>query len=90
MKRLLIILLVAVALVATALIAPILAEDPGYVQLDIGPWRIETSVLVLVGAVIATWLALSLLVLYSGCPHNSFASPASVARGDSSRRVSWP
>ncbi|MDZ7790465.1 MAG: heme biosynthesis HemY N-terminal domain-containing protein [Xanthomonadales bacterium] len=62
MKRLLIILLVAIALVATALIAPILAEDPGHVQLDIGPWRIETSVLVLVGAVIATWLALSLLV----------------------------
>lgn len=61
MKRLLVIVLVAVALVATALIAPILAEDPGHVQLDIGPWRIETSVLVLVGAVIATWMALSLL-----------------------------
>lgn len=62
MKRLLVIVLVAVALVATALLAPILAEDPGHVQLDIGPWRIETSVLVLVGAVLATWIALSLAV----------------------------
>ncbi len=61
MKRLLVILLVALALVATALLAPILADDPGHVQLDIGPWRIETSVLVLVGAVIATWLTLSIL-----------------------------
>jgi HemY protein len=61
-KRLVVIVLVAAALVAAALIAPILADDPGYVQLDIGPWRIETSVLVLVGAVLLAWIALSLLV----------------------------
>lgn len=62
MKRLLVIVLVIVALVAMALIAPFLAEDPGYVQLEIGRWRIEMSVLVLVAAVLLTWLALSLLV----------------------------
>lgn len=62
MKRLLIILVVAVALFATALMAPFLAEDPGHVQLDIGSWRIETSVLVLVGAVLLTWIVLSALV----------------------------
>ncbi len=62
MKRLLILLLVALALVATALLAPFLLEDPGRVQLEIGPWRIEASVLVLVAAVIATWLLLSVLV----------------------------
>lgn len=79
MKRLLVILLVALALVATALIAPILADDPGHVQLDIGPWRIETSVLVLVGAVIATWFALSLLVAL-------FRLPAQLIRRSRERR----
>lgn len=62
MKRLLIIVAVALALVATALIAPYLAENPGRVQLDIGRWRVEMSALVLVGAVVLTWIALSLLV----------------------------
>lgn len=62
MKRLLIIVLAVVALVATAFIAPFLADDPGHVQLEIGRWRIEMSVLVLVGAVLATWIALSFLV----------------------------
>lgn len=61
MRRLLVIVLVAAALVATALIAPFLAEDPGHVQLDIGSWRVEMSLLVLVGAVLLTWVALSLL-----------------------------
>lgn len=62
MRRLLLIVLVAVALVAAALVAPFLAEDPGHVQLDIGPWRIEMSVLALAGAVLLVWLGLSLLV----------------------------
>lgn len=62
MKRLLLIVLVVAALVAASLIAPFLAEDPGHVQLDIGDWRIEMSVLVLVGGVLLTWIVLSLLV----------------------------
>lgn len=61
MKRLLLIVLVVAALVATALVAPLLAENPGHVQLDIGPWRVEMSLLVLVGSVLLTWIALSLL-----------------------------
>jgi HemY protein len=61
-KRIVVIVLVTVALVATAFIAPFLADDPGHVQLDIGQWRIEMSALVLVGAVLLTWIALSLLV----------------------------
>jgi len=61
-KRLLIIIAVAFALVATALLAPFLVEDPGHVQLDFGRWRVETSLLVLVGAVLAFWILLSLLV----------------------------
>ncbi|NEZ03523.1 tetratricopeptide repeat protein [Wenzhouxiangella sp. XN201] len=62
MKRLLIIVLVAIALVATALLAPWLAEDPGYVRLDFGPWRIEMSALALAGAVLLIWIGLSALV----------------------------
>ncbi|RFF29452.1 heme biosynthesis protein HemY [Wenzhouxiangella sediminis] len=62
MKRLLVILLVVAALVITALVAPYLAEDPGHVQLDIGQWRLEMSVLVLVGGILLIWIALSLLV----------------------------
>jgi HemY protein len=61
-KRLILIVMAAVALVAAALLAPLLAEDPGYVQLDVGPWRVETSFLVLVAAVLLVWLSLSLIV----------------------------
>jgi len=61
-KRLLIIVLVVAALVATAVIAPLLADNPGHVQLDIGPWRIEMSFLVLVAAVLLIWIVLSILV----------------------------
>jgi len=61
-KRLILIVLAVVALVAAALLAPLIAEDPGYVQLDVGPWRVETSFLVLVGAVLLVWLTLSVIV----------------------------
>lgn len=79
MKRLVLIIIVAVALVATALIAPWLAEDPGHVQLDIGGWRIETSVLVLVAAVLAAWIVLSLLV-------GLFRLPGRIVRRSRERR----
>ncbi|MFW5927242.1 MAG: heme biosynthesis HemY N-terminal domain-containing protein [Wenzhouxiangella sp.] len=61
MKRLLLIVLVAAGLVAAALIAPVLLDDPGHVRIDIGRWRIEMSVLVMVAAVLAVWIGLSLL-----------------------------
>ncbi len=60
MKRLLIIIAVLLALVAMAFIAPTLLDDPGYVLLDIGRWRIEMSVLVLVGVVLLIWVVLSI------------------------------
>lgn len=68
MKRLLLVLLVALALVATAFLAPFLVADPGRVQLEIGPWHIEASLLVLSGAVILTWVALSALVGFVRMP----------------------
>lgn len=61
MKRIVVIIAVALALVAAALIAPYLLEDPGYVRMDIGSWRIEMSVLALAGGVLAVWIALSLV-----------------------------
>lgn len=60
MKRLIVIILVVTGLVAAALLAPVLLEDPGHVTLDIGQWRIEMSVLALAGAILVFWIVLSL------------------------------
>ncbi len=68
MKRLLLIILVAVGLVAAAFIAPKLAEDPGYVMIDIGQWRIEMSLLALAGGVLLAWIGFSLLSLLIRLP----------------------
>jgi len=50
------------ALIAGAWIAPGLIEDPGYVLIEVGGFRIRMSVVVLVAGVIAIWAALSLAV----------------------------
>lgn len=60
MKRLLLILAILVAVLAAAWLAPLLIENPGYVLIDAGPWRLEMSLLVLAGLVAAVWIALSL------------------------------
>lgn len=62
MKRLLLIVLVLAAVVAAALIAPRLLDDPGLVAIDVGQWRLEMSVLTLVGLVLVTWIALSVVI----------------------------
>lgn len=66
MKRALIVLLalalLVLAVVGGAWLAPRMIEDPGYVLIEIAGWRIQMSLLVLVGAVLATWLTASLLV----------------------------
>lgn len=61
MKRLIAIVLIVAGLVAAAFLAPVLVRDPGYVMLDIGPWRIEMSLLVLLGGILAVWIALSVV-----------------------------
>lgn len=61
MKRLFLIVLVLLLLLTGAWLAPRLLDDPGYVMIDIGRWRLEASVLVLVGAVLLGWLLLSLI-----------------------------
>jgi len=67
-KRLLLIVLVAAGLVAAAFVAPRLLEDPGHVIIDIGQWRIEMSMLALVGAVLLAWIAFSLVSLLLRLP----------------------
>ncbi|MEN1727417.1 MAG: heme biosynthesis HemY N-terminal domain-containing protein [Pseudomonadota bacterium] len=62
MKRLIFIILALVALVATALLAPRLASDPGLVSIDIGDYRIQMSLLTLFGAVLVMWVAISLVI----------------------------
>lgn len=62
MKRLILILLALAALVVTALAAPRLMSDPGLVSIDVGDYRLQMSLLTLVGGVILTWILISLLI----------------------------
>ena len=57
----LILIAVALALLAAA-IAPVFKTDPGMVQVHFRGWTIETSVLILVLAVLALWLLVWVLV----------------------------
>jgi len=61
-KRLLLIVLVLAALLAAALIAPRLLDDPGLVAIDVGQWRLEMSLLTMVGLVLLAWIALSIII----------------------------
>jgi HemY protein len=60
-KSFLILIAVALALLAAA-IAPVFKTDPGMVQVHFRGWTIETSVLILVLAVLALWLLVWVLV----------------------------
>ncbi len=60
-KSFLILIAVALALLAAA-IAPVFKTDPGMVQVHFRGWTVETSVLVLVLAVLALWLLVWVLV----------------------------
>ena len=60
--------LILLAVIGGAWLAPILLENPGYVLIQIGEWRVQMSVLVLVGALLLLWLAISLLVGFFRMP----------------------
>ncbi len=68
MKRLLLVVLVLVALLAAAWIAPRLLADPGLVRLDIGDWRLEMTALTLAGFVVLGWLGLAVLFTLLALP----------------------
>jgi len=51
-----------VGIVAGAWLGPALLENPGYVLIEVGGWRVQMSFLVLAGAVLGIWLLASLAV----------------------------
>lgn len=59
MKALLALLLVLLTLALGAWLAPLLLQHPGHVSLRLASWQIDTTVVVLVAAVLLTWLTLS-------------------------------
>jgi HemY protein len=61
-KRLILIVLVLAALVVTALAAPRLLSDPGLVSIEVANYRLQMSLLTLVGAVLLVWIGISLVV----------------------------
>lgn len=61
MKRLILFVAIAGALIGAAIVAPVLLADPGRVVVGIGPWLIETSFLALVLAVVLGWAVLGML-----------------------------
>ncbi len=62
MKKLLLILAVLVVIALVGLLAPPLLENPGRVVIDLGQWRLEMSVLVLGGLILAVWIGISLVL----------------------------
>jgi HemY protein len=74
----LILVAVALALLAAA-IAPLFKADPGIVQIHFWGWTVETSVLILIFAVLALWLAVWVIV-------RLWKAPAETARRIRERR----
>lgn len=80
MKRSVVLLGALALLLLAAAVAPLIKEDPGLVQVHFRDWTLETSMLVLVGAVLLAWLAFQLLVWL-------YRLPASTARRVQERRA---
>lgn len=72
MKRLVLLVVVllalALAVIGGAWLAPRLLDDPGYVLVEFGGWRMQMSVLVLVGGIVLSWLALAITVAVLRAP----------------------
>ncbi|NND43969.1 MAG: tetratricopeptide repeat protein [Xanthomonadales bacterium] len=62
MKRPVIILVALALLLLTAALAPVFKSDPGHVMIHFLDWTIETSVLVLGGALLLLWLLIHWLI----------------------------
>lgn len=60
--------LLAVAVIGGAWLAPRLLDDPGYVLIEAAGLRFQMSLLVLAGAVVAFWIALAVLVALLRAP----------------------
>ena len=80
MKRTVVLLAALALLLLAAGLAPLFKEDPGLVQIHFRDWTIETSVLVLGGALILLWLLFQLIL-------KLYRLPAETARRVQERRA---
>lgn len=62
MKRWFLLFLVLSLLLAAGALAPLIKNDPGHVLINIGEWTVETSVLVLVSALVVLWFSVQIAV----------------------------
>jgi len=62
MKRSFYLLLILALLLLASALAPLLKSDPGHVLINFGDWTIETSVLVLVLALVLLWIIVQFAV----------------------------
>ena len=62
MKRSFLLLIILALLLLAGALAPLLKSDPGRVLINFGDWTIETSVLVLVAALVVLWLLVQLVL----------------------------
>ena len=62
MRRSFLLLLILVLLLLAAALAPMFKSDPGHVLINFGDWTIETSVLVLVSALLILWFTVQIAV----------------------------
>lgn len=61
MKRGFLVLAVLLLLLAAAALAPLFKSDPGHVLINFGDWTVETSVLVLIMALLVIWFAVQVI-----------------------------
>lgn len=62
MRRTVLLLVVLALLLLTAALTPYFKADPGHVLINFGNWTVESSVLVLVLAVVVAWLGAYMLI----------------------------
>jgi HemY protein len=68
MKRSFFLLLILALLLLAAALAPVFKSDPGHVLINFGSWTIETSVLVLVSALLILWFGVQIAVWFWRMP----------------------
>ena len=61
MKRGFLVLLVLLLLLAAGALAPMFKSDPGHVLINFGDWTVETSVLVLMTALVVLWFVIQII-----------------------------
>ena len=68
MKRSFYLLLILALLLLASALAPLLKSDPGHVLINFGDWTIETSVLVLLSALLILWFAVQVALWFWRMP----------------------